>query len=106
MDEAMKADIRRQCGYLDLASASGFQGWRFHQAHGLLEYRMSRLSGAEEAVARQYLATLATLNQTAEDVFVSDQRERALLLADWRRRLCGFLGVPPGPSLASGSPSP
>jgi hypothetical protein len=26
-------------------------------------------------------------------------RERTALFDDWRRRLCGFLGVPPGPAL-------
>ena len=28
--------------------------------------------------------------------------DRTALFDDWRRRLCGFLGVPPGPSLGNG----
>ena len=30
----------------------------------------------------------------------TSSRDRARLFDDWRRRLCGFLGVPPGPALA------
>jgi hypothetical protein len=29
-------------------------------------------------------------------------RDRRLLFDDWRRRLCGFLGVRPGPALGEG----
>lgn len=62
------------------------------QMHGLLAYRVSRLSAAEEAVARQYLATLRTLTGPTDP-------QTALLRDGWRRRLCGFLGVPPGPGI-------
>ncbi len=97
LTDAEKTEIRRHCGYPAYGSgAESFQGWRFHQAYGLMEYRMIRLSGAEEAVTRQYLATLAELESRAD--------KRPAIFDDWRRRLCGFLGVPPGPALRSATP--
>jgi hypothetical protein len=94
----------------------GFSNWRFYQAYGLLEYRLQRLSDAEAAVARTYLATLATLECAVTDASASldtdsaaawtrnarEIAERTRLFDDWRRRLCGFLGIPPGPALGSG----
>ena len=117
--DAERTDIRRHCGYPAYGSgAEGFQGWRFHQAYGLLEFRMMRMSGAEEAVTRHYLATLAALEQAVpESAAMMDTeqaavwkrnprelRERTALFDDWRRRMCGFLGVPPGPALGGRSP--
>jgi hypothetical protein len=115
--EAERTDIRRHCGYPAYGSgAEGFQGWRFHQAYGLMEFRMIRMSGTEEAVVRQYLATLAELEvaipQSGAMLDTSEAavwkrnprevRERTALFDDWRRRLCGFLGIPPGPALRDG----
>ena len=117
--DAERTDIRRHCGYPAYGSgAEGFQGWRFHQAYGLLEFRIMRMSGAEEAVTRQYLATLATLERAVpESAAMMDTeqaavwkrnprelRERTALFDDWRRRLCGFFGVPPGPALSGRAP--
>ena len=117
--DAERTDIRRHCGYPAYGSgAEGFQGWRFHQAYGLLEFRMMRMSGAEEVVTRQYLVTLATLEQAVpESAAMMDTeqaavwkrnprelRERTALFDDWRRRFCGFFGVPPGPALGGRSP--
>lgn len=114
-----RTDIRRHCGYPAYgAGASGFQGWRFHQAYGLMEHRLNRLAGAEEAVVRDYLATLATLERAVPEASATldteqaavwkrnplELRERTRLFDDWRRRLCGFLGVPPGPGLRGGPP--
>jgi len=117
--EAERTDIRRHCGYPAYGSgAEGFQGWRFHQAYGLMEFRLGRLSGTEEAVARQFLATLAQLEAAVPEASAMldteqaavwkrnprEVRERTRLFDDWRRRLCGFLGVPPGPALGTGVP--
>ena len=116
--EAEKTDIRRFCGYPAYgAGDSGFQSWRFFQSYGLMEYRLNNLSAAEEAVVRTtYLATLAPLEtaipaaaanldtQTAA-VWTHNKEEvadRTALFEDWRRRLCGFLGLPPGPALGTG----
>jgi hypothetical protein len=110
-----KTDIRRFCGYPAYGGTSqGFNGWRFYQAYGALEYRMQFLSGAEEAVVRHQLATLrqleaaipaasATLDTEQAAVWTrnaDEVRERSRLFDDWRRRLCGFFGLPPGPALS------
>jgi len=114
--DAEKTDVRRFCGYPAYgAGASGFQGWRFFQAYGLMEYRLNNLSDAEIAVVRNYLATLATLESGVTDAATRLDTEQAAvwtrnpdevadrerLFDSWRRRLCGFLGLPPGPALAS-----
>jgi hypothetical protein len=112
--DSEKTDIRRFCGYPAFgAAASGFENWRFFQAYGLLEFRMNNLSDAEAAVVRPYLGTLTVLEfavPRAGDNLDTDQaavwtrnrdelRDRTRLFDDWRRRLCGFFGVPRGPAL-------
>lgn len=112
--EAQKVDIRRFCGYSAYgASASGFVGWRFYVAYGTLEYRLNNLAPEEEAVVINYLATLQQLElavPNASDNLDSDGAaswthnkneigDRLSLLDGWRRRLCAFLGVPPGTGL-------
>ena len=117
--EAERTDIRRFCGYPAYGSGNaGFQGWRFYQVYGLMEYRISHLSGSEEATVRRYLATLTSLEQgitAAASNLDTDQAavwthnrneipDRTKLFEDWCRRLCGFLGLPTGPALGSGQP--
>ena len=114
--DSEKTDIRRFCGYPAYgASDAGFQNWRFYQIYGLLEFRMNNLSDADAAIVRRYLGTLTLLELAvprAGDNLDTDQasvwtrnrdepRDRSRLFDDWRRRLCGFLGVPPGPALAN-----
>jgi hypothetical protein len=116
LTDAEKTDARRFCGYPAYgAGSAGFQNWRFYQVYGLMEFRLNNLAAAEEAVLRRYLATLTTLefavprsgeNLDTDQAAVwthnrSETEDRAALLDDWRRRLCGFLGIPPGPALAS-----
>lgn len=113
--DSEKTDIRRFCGYPAYgAGAAGFQGWRFFQAYGVLEYRLTNLAPAEEQVVRSYLSTLSALETAVPQAggnLDTDQaavwrhntdevRDRQNLFDDWRRRLCGFLGVQPGPALA------
>jgi hypothetical protein len=113
--DAEKTDIRRFCGYPAYgATPAAFQSWRFYQAYGLLEFRMNNLSSAEAAVVRRYLGTLTVLEcavPRAADNLDTDQaavwtrnrdelRDRVGLFDDWCRRLCGFLGIPPGSALA------
>ena len=83
----------------------------------MLEFRLNNLSVAEAAVVQNYLATLATLETAVTDAGSRldtseaavwtrnpyEVRERAGLFDDWRRRLCVFLGLPPGPGLGDGS---
>jgi hypothetical protein len=113
--DSEKTDIRRYCGYPAYGGgAAGFQSWRFFQAYGTLEYRLNNLAPAEEQVVRNYLATLATLEMAVPNAGANldtatasvwthnpaEVSDRAGLFDDWRRRLCAFLGMPPGPGLA------
>jgi hypothetical protein len=114
LSDTERTDVRRFCGYPAYgAGAAGNMGWRFYQAYGALEYRMSNLSDTELTVVRQFLATLRALEATvpaAADNLDTDQaavwtrnrdevRDRLRLLGTWSRRLCAFLGVPPGEGL-------
>ena len=116
--DAEKTDVRRFCGYPAYgANPSGNTGWRFYQAYGALEYRMTNLSASEEAIVRQHLGVLRgfeaaipvaanNLDTAAAAVWThnpAEVLERQRLERDWGRRLCGFLGVPPGPALLNGS---
>ena len=95
----------------------GSQGWRFYQSFGLLEFQLNNLSTSEETVVRRYLGTLGSIETAipnAASNLDTDQaavwsrntnevRDRTRLFDDWRRRLCSFLGVPPGAGLTDGS---
>ncbi|MGH3261532.1 MAG: hypothetical protein ACRDNS_06005 [Trebonia sp.] len=114
---AEKTAIRRHCGYPAYGDGdAGFQNWRFYQVYGLMEFRLNNLSTDEETVVRTYLAQLLSLEIAivrASDGLDTDQaavwtrnkselRDRQNLFDSWRRRLCGFLGLPPGPALGDG----
>ena len=118
--EAERTDIRRFCGYPAYGIGDqGFQGWRFFQVYGLLEFRLGHLTGSEEATARRYLATLTNLEQAipassanldTDEAAVwtrnkDELKDRVHLFDGWCRRLCGFLGIPPGPALSSSQPT-
>jgi hypothetical protein len=118
---AEKVDIRRFCGYPAYGvGQAGFQGWRFFQAYGLMEFRLNNMATEEEVVIRTtYLTNLNTLEtaivsassnlDTAKAAVwehnPNEQRDRENLFASWRRKLCDFLGVPPGPAIAGGGSS-
>lgn len=116
--DAEKADVRRFCGYpVYGVGTAGFVGDRFFAAWGQLEYKLVNLRPEEFQVARMYLSNLypletalttisSTLNVDLAGPFkrnAAEQTERWRLFDAWRRRLCGFLGVPPGPALGDGS---
>jgi hypothetical protein len=117
LSDAERVDVRRHCGYPVYGAAPvGMQTWRFYQIYGLLEFRMTNLSEAECAIVRRYLATINPLElavPTASENLDTDQAaswshnqsevtDRIGLLDLWRRRLCGFLGLPTGPFLSDG----
>ncbi|HQT63906.1 MAG: hypothetical protein B7Z75_04005 [Acidocella sp. 20-57-95] len=112
--DAQKVDVRRFCGYPAYgAGAAGFENWRFFQAYGSLEFRLNNLAPGEIAVTLQYLNTLASLeaaippssaNLDTESAAAwthnpNETADRMALFDNWRRRLCGFLGIPVGPEL-------
>jgi hypothetical protein len=118
LSESERVDVRRFCGYPAYgAPPDGTQSWRFFQVYGLLEFRMTNLSVPEIAVVRRYLATLHSLELAVpgvSDNLDTDQAttwarnkdeltDRLRLFDGWRRRLCGFIGVPSGPALTSGT---
>ena len=118
LTDAEKVDIRRFCGYQAYGAApTGFQSSRYFQIYGLLEFRIAHLSDSEIAVARRYVVTLPTLEvavpATSENLDTDqasmwtrnkdELAERIRLFDEWRSRLCGFLGIPAGPDLASGT---
>ena len=117
LTDAERTDARRFCGYPAYgAGADGNEGARFFNQYGALEYRLTNISVTELAVCRSYLVTLATLEaaipasganlDTAQAAVWThnprEVRDRTQLYDGWRRRLCGFLGVPPGDDLGSG----
>ncbi|HUM08559.1 MAG TPA: hypothetical protein VLT37_06765 [Acidocella sp.] len=112
--DAQKVQVRRYCGYPAYgAGEAGFSSWRFFQAYGTLEYRLNNLAPAEIAVVLQYVSTLGTIevaipriseNLDTESAAAwthnaDELKDREALFDSWRRRLCGFLGVPPGPAM-------
>jgi len=114
LSDAEKTDARRFCGYPAYGAAPvGFQTWRFYQVYGLLEFRLNNLSTSELGIIRRYIATLTVLEgaipRSGENLDTdiaaawtrnrSEPVDRRLLFDDWRGRLCGFLGIPPGPAL-------
>jgi hypothetical protein len=118
--DQQRTDVRRYCGYPAYGlGTSGFQNWRFYQAYGLLEFRLNYLSDAETTVVLNYLTQLQGLEAALPAAgngldtdkagpFVrngNEIAERTRLFDDWRRRLCGFLGIPPGPALGDGGVS-
>lgn len=115
LTDAQRVDLRRHCGYEVFGnSPDQFFGYRYFQHYGTLEYRASNLSTAEEAVVvDKYLTPLAGLEtailSTSDNLDTAkaavwehnpnEQRDRDRLFDAWRRRLCGFMGVPAGPAL-------
>jgi hypothetical protein len=95
------------------------QSWRYFQMYGQLEFRMTNLSASEITIARRYLGSLSVLElavPATSDGLDTEQAsmwtrnkdeltERIRLFDEWRRRLCGFLGVVAGPSLSGATAS-
>ncbi|WP_028534215.1 hypothetical protein [Paludibacterium yongneupense] len=113
-----KTDIRRFCGY-PVFGGQPVQAFGdcFFAQDGTLESRLDSLQAGEEAVIRT--AYLASLQQLEADIVGTrvnldtdeaavwkhnrrEQADREALFDSWRRRLCGFLGIAPGPALGDG----
>jgi hypothetical protein len=115
LTDAEKVNVRRYCGYPVAGSTSPgvMSSYRFLEVYGLMEFRLNHLAAAEETALRTYLTQLAALEAAiltaSENLDTSsasvwthnpnEQRDRDALYDGWRRRLCGFLGIPPGPDL-------
>jgi hypothetical protein len=122
LTDAQNVDARRYAGYPLVGDtgvsdrrdlAWGLTGVFTYQA---LDHRLRSLSPAEEAVVVQFLTTLNQLEQAVTDSGENldtdsaavwkhnpnEVRDRSRLFDQWRRRLCGVLGFPPGPALGDG----
>jgi hypothetical protein len=115
--DAQLVDIRRFCGYPAYGDgAVVFPYPWIMQQYLALEYRLQHVSANEGAVVvNTYLTNLNTLEAAIPGaganldtdqaaVWTHNKREvadRDSLFANWRRKLCGFLGIPPGPALES-----
>lgn len=118
-----QADARRYMGYpmlgdtspddrSDVAYAQVTSG-RFQT----LAHRLNTLHDEEEQIVANFLITLAGLESgiaRAADNLDTDKAavwqrnrsevaDRTRLYNQWRRQLCGLLGIKPGPSLSNGS---
>lgn len=118
LTEPERTDVRRFCGYPPAGTGlhASF-GVGDVNARGSLEFRCANLSQSELAIVRRYLTTLTVLElavpKASENLDTSqaavwthnkeEVRDRLRLLDEWRRRLCQFLDVPPGPGLRGGS---
>lgn len=114
LTDAQKVDCRRFCGYPAFGqTVNPASGYRFFTAYGVLEYRLSNLTAAEETIVTAMLATLTSreseiggaavnLDTDAAAVWTHNKnevRDRQALYRWTRLELCNFFGVPPGPSL-------
>lgn len=113
--DAQLTDVRRFCGFP--AAANGavlFPAPWVNVQYMALDYRLQTLSTTEGAVVvNTYLANLYALetaivgagaNMGTDIAAVwtrnrNEVRDRERLFDGWRRRLCGFMGVQPGPDL-------
>ena len=127
LSDAQKADVRRFAGYPALGtdtpaddSRDFAYGWVSPGVWQTLNHRLDTLmSEAETTLTTVYLPNLVALEQgivsAAENldtqqaaVWTRNSNEigdRSKLFDDWRRRMCAFLGIAPGPSLGRGGVS-
>jgi hypothetical protein len=112
--DAQLVDIRRFCGYPAYGDGDVVfpMPWIMRQ-YLALEYRMQHISQNEGlVVVNTYLTNLYTLETAIPGTSANldtdvaavwthnknEQADRDRLFDSWRKRLCNFLGVPPGPN--------
>ncbi len=121
LTEAQMTDARRFLGYPLAGTTQPVTAdqdtvyMRFGMVTMSLHARLTSLSATEEDVLAGYLDTLRTLEAAVPEaggnldtdraaVWTRNRTEvadRAALLDSWRRRLCGFIGIAPGPGLGA-----
>ncbi len=124
LSDAQKADVRRFAGYPMLGtdtpaddSRDFAYGWVSPGVWQTLNHRLDTLTAeAETTLTAVYLPNLVALEQgiiAAADNLDTQQAavwtrnpnevpDRTRLFDDWRRRMCAFIGIAPGPSLGQG----
>lgn len=113
---AQLVDIRRFCGYPAMGDGNVVfpYPWIMRQ-YLALEYRLQHMTTDEgNVVVNTYLTNLYTLETAVPGAGANldtdeaaawkhnknEVRDRLGLFDSWRRRLCQFLGVPPGPEMS------
>lgn len=117
------ADVRRYAGYPMLGdtvaddSRDFAYGWVSPGTWQTLQHRLTSLRAEEETtLVSVYLTNLsmleaaipaaaANLDTDSAAVWVHNKTEvaeRMSLFDNWRRRMCAFIGIAPGPSLGNG----
>lgn len=123
LTDQQNADVRRFAGYPLLAdnyaddNRDFAYGWVSPGVWTTLFHRLANLRPEEESVLiNTYLTPLYTLESAipaAGDNLDTDQAavwkhnprevaDRTKLFDQWRRRMCYFIGIAPGPSLGAG----
>jgi hypothetical protein len=123
LTDQQNADVRRFAGYPMLADTIADDSRDF--AYGFvspgiwttLNHRLNNMRPEEESIlVNTYLTNLYTLEAAIPasgadlDTNVAavwtrnptEVEDRMALFDKWRRRMCWFLGIPPGPSLGPG----
>ncbi len=113
---AQLVDIRRFCGYPAMGDGNVVFPFPWIMRQYLaLEYRLQHMSADEGGVVvTTYLTNLYTLESAIPALGANldtasagpwvhnanEQRDRDRLFSSWRKKLCEFLGVPPGPNFS------
>ena len=123
LTDQQKLDVRRYAGYPLTANTpvdnyrDFAYGWVSPGVWQTLFERLNNLSAVEEStLISVFLTNLALLEQSIADSYDNlDTAQAAVwthnknevadknnLFDGWRRRMCAFIGIPPGPSLGDG----
>jgi len=122
LTDAQKLDVRRWAGYPLTADAPASDSEDdavvfTRRLWSTLEHRLNNLTAAEEDVmSNVYLSNLATLEAAIPAMTDSldtdsagtwkanplEMSQRSSLFNKWRREMCSFIGVEPGPGLGAG----
>lgn len=123
LTDQQKLDVRRYAGYPLTANTpvdnyrDFAYGWVSPGVWQTLFERLNNLSDVEQStLINVYLTNLATIEQSIADAYdnldtekaavwthnASEVQDKAKLFDGWRRRMCDFIGIPPGPSLGRG----
>jgi len=122
LTDAQMTDCRRFMGYPLVGTTQPINGNQdiTYMAFGMIEMslytRLTTLTATEEAIVVSYLTTLNTLElaiTSASDNLDTDEAsvwkhnknevsDREGLFDMWRRRMCAFFGIAPGPGLSGG----
>lgn len=117
--EDTKVDLRRYCGYpaYGVGTTGFYELGYWLPIFQQLEYRLNNMTVSEYArITDLYLANLLQLEQDIFDTRqtvniqeaavykrnLNESRERHTEFMYWRKSLCQFLGISPGPEMSSG----